>query len=122
MCPDVAANNRVYKYCGFDCTGFVMWAVRNAGFKFLNNSDFYQISGVKKVALSPDRAVIQAGDILESEHHAVLVVGVDEANKSYICVEAKGYDYGVLFTRRSFSESGYWGDDMTQYYQNNKLN
>ena len=48
--------------------------------------------------------------------HAILVVGIDEDTKEYICIEAMGNAYGVLFTRRSFSESGYWGVDLEDYY------
>ena len=47
-----------------------------------------------------------------------MVVGIDEDTKEYICIEAMGNAYGVLFTRRSFGLSGYWGVDMEGFYNN----
>ena len=72
-------------------------------------------SSVKKVTLtnSPE---LQPGDLLESDAHIVLVVGIDEASGQYICAEAMGNAYGVLFSRRAFNESGYWGVDLEDYY------
>jgi hypothetical protein len=61
---------------------------------------------------------VQPGDLLESDSHVVMVVAIDEENKQYICAEAAGYDYGVLFVRRAFGSSGYWGVDMEEYYAN----
>ena len=111
------ANNQHYNYCGFDCSGFVPWAIKNGGFKkgvdLANN--FQNMPKARKVELN-NEPQLQPGDLLESSGHIVLVVGVDEASKQYICAEAMGNAYGVLFTRRSFSESGYWGVDLEDYY------
>ena len=73
--------------------------------------------GANKVKLS-NSPVMQPGDLLESEGHVILIVGIDEAAGQYICAEAMGNAYGVLFTRRSFTESGYWGVDLEDYYNN----
>ena len=111
------ANNQHYNYCGFDCSGFVPWAIKNGGFKkgvdLANN--FQNMPNARKVRLT-NEPQLQPGDLLESSGHIVLVVGVDEASKQYICAEAMGNAYGVLFTRRSFNESGYWGVDLEDYY------
>ncbi len=115
-----SANGRVYDRCGLDCSGFVPWAIKNGGFSMSQNlaSNFQYISGARKVTLSSSSAVVQPGDLLESDSHVVLVVAIDEENKQYICAEAAGYDYGVLFVRRPFGSSGYWGVDMEDYYNN----
>ena len=52
------------------------------------------------------------------ENGIVLFVGIDEDANQYICAEASGNQAGVLFTRRSFTESGYWGVDLEDYYNN----
>ena len=114
------ANNQHYNYCGFDCSGFVPWAIKNGGFNMAQKlaGDFQNIAGAEKVSLKSNLAVLQPGDLLESSGHIVLVIGVDEDMKQYICAEAAGNQYGVLFTRRSFNENGYWGVRMDGFYNN----
>lgn len=114
------ANNQTYDYCGLDCSGFVPWAIKNGGFTMAQMlaSDFQYIKGARRVSLRANEAVLLPGDLLESEGHIVLVVGVDEEAKQYICAEAAGNQYGVLFMRRSFAPSGYWGVQMDDYYAN----
>ncbi|MGN0966158.1 MAG: SpoIID/LytB domain-containing protein [Candidatus Coprovivens sp.] len=114
------ANNQTYDYCGLDCSGFVPWAIKNGGFGMnqMLAGDFKNIKGAEKVTLKSNQAVLQPGDLLESEGHIVLVVGIDEDTNEYICAEAAGNQYGVLFMRRPFNPSGYWGVNMDGYYNN----
>ena len=114
------ANGQKYDYCGLDCSGFVPWAIKNGGFHMYQRlaSDFHKMNGAQKVTLKSGSAVLEPGDLLESEGHVVLVVGIDEEAKQYICAEASGNAQGVLFTRRSFKDSGYWGVKMDGYYNN----
>lgn len=114
------ANNQTYDYCGLDCSGFVPWAIKNGGFGMnqMLAGDFKDIKGAEKVTLKSNQAVLQPGDLLESEGHIVLVVGIDEDTNEYICAEAAGNQYGVLFMRRPFKPSGYWGVNMDGYYGN----
>lgn len=114
------ANNQTYDYCGLDCSGFVPWAIKNGGFGMnqMLAGDFKDINGAEKVTLKSNQAVLQPGDLLESEGHIVLVVGIDEDTNEYICAEAAGNQYGVLFMRRPFKPSGYWGVNMDGYYGN----
>ena len=116
----IYANDQHYNYCGFDCSGFVPWAIKNGGYNMAQMlaSDFQNIPGAEKVTLRSEIAVLQPGDLLESSGHIVLVVGVDEEKKQYICAEASGNQYGVWFTRRSFKDDGYWGVRMDGYYNN----
>lgn len=113
----IYANSQSYNYCGLDCSGFVAWAINNGGFTIssLTAGSFKNLDGAQRVSLT-NSAVLEPGDILESDHHVILVVGVDEVNSQYICAEASGNDSGVLFTRRSFTFSGYWGVKMDGYY------
>ena len=112
------ANGQSYNYCGFDCSGFVPWAIKNGGFNIphMLAGNFQGLSGAQRVSLSSSSPVLLPGDLLESQHHIVLVVGVDEENHQYICAEASGNARGVLFTRRSYADSGYWGVKMDGYY------
>ena len=114
------ANGQTYDYCGLDCSGFVPWAIKNGGFNTYQRlaGDFKNISGAEKVSLKKSSAVLQPGDLLESDQHIVLVVGVDEESSQYLCAEAAGNSDGVLFTRRSFADSGYWGVKMDGFYDN----
>jgi len=114
----------VYTVCGLDCSGFVPWAIKNGGFQMGVRlaGDFYTLDGARKVSLSSSSAVLAPGDLLESSGHIVLVVGVDENTKQYVCAEASGKEAGVLFTRRPFSGgSGYWGVKMDGYYDKYSL-
>ena len=110
-----AANGVFYNYCGLDCSGFVTWALNNGGFSTspLVTGSFQNLPGAQRVALT-DSAVLQPGDLLESSGHVVLVVGVE--GSQYVCAEASGNMTGVLFTRRNFNISNYWGVKMDGYY------
>lgn len=113
------ANDQSYDYCGLDCSGFVPWAIKNGGFNIAQMlaGNFQYLDGAQRVSLSSSSAVLQPGDLLESEHHIVLVIGIEESSGSYICAEASGNAKGVLFTRRPFSGgSGYWGVNMDGFY------
>lgn len=114
-----SANGRIYDYCGLDCSGFVAWAIWNGGFNIAARvtGQFQDLPGAERVSLSSSSAVLEPGDLLESNSHIVLVIGVDEETNEYICAEASGYTTGVLFTRRPFSRSGYWGVRMSGFYE-----
>ena len=109
-----------YDACGLDCSGFVPWAFKTGGFNMGQNvaHKFQYIAGAEKVSLNANQAVVQAGDLLESNQHVILVIGVDEGAKQYICAESSRVFEGLVFSRRSFSESGYWGVKMDGYYAN----
>ena len=124
----------VYTVCGLDCSGFVPWAIKNGGFQVGVRlaGDFQAMDGARRVSLSSSSAVLEPGDLLESEGHIVLVVGIDESSNQYICAqaahaegeetEASGKNSGVLFTRRPFTGgSGFWGVKMDGYYDKYSL-
>ena len=110
-----SANGQAYTACGLDCSGFITWALYNGGFDIAARSagSFQNLSGAERVTLE-DSAILEPGDLLESNSHIVLVIGVDE--DEYICAEASSRTTGVLFTRRPFTKSGYWGVKMDGFY------
>lgn len=111
------ANNTSYNYCGLDCSGFVSWAVKNGGFSIGSTTNYARtLPNVRKVTLS-NSAVMEPGDLLESDGHVILIIGIEESTGNYICAEASGNSAGVLFTRRPFNCSGYWGVDMEGFYE-----
>ena len=114
------ANNQDYNYCGLDCSGFAAWAIKNGGFNIgpTGAGSFKNISGMNRVSLSSSSAVLEPGDLMSSDGHVVVIVQVDEANKQYICAEASGNNEGIWFTKRSFAPSGYYGLDLTEFYEN----
>ena len=113
------ANGQSYNYCGLDCSGFVAWAIYNGGFNVAARSAgyFQNLPGAERVTLSSNSAVLQPGDLLESNSHIVLVVGIDEGANNYICAEASSNASGVKFSTRRFSASGYWGVKMDGFYE-----
>lgn len=110
-----SANGQIYNYCGLDCSGFVTWAINNGGFSIpvQSSGTFVYLAGAKRVSLSSS-AVLQAGDLLATSGHIILIVGVDDSG--YICAEAAGNETGVLFSRKSFDASSYYGIDMSGFY------
>ena len=110
-----SANGQAYTACGLDCSGFITWVLYNGGFDVSARTagSFQSLSGAERVTLE-DSAILEPGDLLESNSHIVLVIGVDE--DEYICAEASSRTTGVLFTRRPFTKSGYWGVKMDGFY------
>ncbi len=110
-----SANGQIYNYCGLDCSGFVTWAINNGGFSIpvQSSGTFVYLAGAKRVSLSSS-AVLQAGDLLATSGHIILIVGVDDSG--YICAEAAGNETGVMFSRKSFDASSYYGIDMSGFY------
>ena len=112
------ANGQSYNYCGLDCSGFVSWAIYNGGFVMSPRTagSFQYLPGASRVSLSSSEAVLQPGDLLESNHHILLVVDITDSG--YVCAEASGNSTGVIFSIRNFAPSGYWGVNMDGFYGN----
>lgn len=110
------ANGQSYNYCGLDCSGFVTWAIYNGGFNMSPRTagTFQYLPGAERVTLSSS-GVLQPGDLMESDHHIVLIVEV--VDEGYVCAEAAGNSTGVKFSIRSFNASGYWGVNMDGFYE-----
>ena len=111
------ANGQSYNYCGLDCSGFVAWAIYNGGFNVAARSagTFQNLPGAERVTLSSGSAVLQPGDLMESNSHVVLVVDVIDGG--YVVAEAAGNSTGVKFSTKRFGANGYWGVNMDGFYE-----
>lgn len=84
---------RNYKWGGFDCSGFVTWALINGlQRKITQVTTNIKESSHPSVKLEADKAVCDIGGAIVSGDHIKLIVGVDEENKRYITAETTGSD------------------------------
>ena len=101
---------------GYDCGGFVSWAIMNGGcssFTRKNTTGFRDLPG--KVNITADKA--KAGDIAVSSTHVVLIL--NNTGSIIQVAEAKGTNYGMIFKEYNYSYfSSYEFIDMSVYYAN----
>ena len=89
----ISIHGNAYHYNGFDCSGFVSWAIKNGGFDISRKST----SGFHS-AYSGDSCVItdasckgQPGDLINSNGcHVQMIVSVDENSGRYYVAESTG--------------------------------
>ena len=107
-----------YSYHGFDCSGFVHWALVNGTGKNLPQP---HIEGNQTIPLQADYAVCEPGSALTGNGHIVLIVGIDTEKKQYIVAEATGSDIsknsgGTKLSNFSFNKAGYACYDLHEWY------
>lgn len=102
--PNPDYCRRTYVYKGFDCSGFVNWALVN-GFRDDNYQRKY--TGSSGISLTgKTTAVCDTGDVLVSDNHIVLVVKPVDEKKSYLIAESTG-GYGTRLAYYGYSSSEY---------------
>lgn len=117
-----------YKWYGFDCGGFVEWAIYNGtqgskaptGAK-VSRAAIFSYSENSKISLKSDKAVCKIGGVLDSANHITLIVGHDDANKRYIVAEAAGADLatgkgGVRLEYYPYGSKGFWCSNLDKIY------
>lgn len=124
--PSVCRTN--YKWYGFDCGGFVTWAIYNGmqgsnspGGVTVSRSNIFSYSANNKISLNSNKAVCKIGGVLDSTGHIVLVVGHDDVNKQYIVAEATGSRIntgygGVKLSYYPYGKEGYWCGNLDDIY------
>ena len=114
---------RNYKWSGFDCVGFVGWALRNGmqdtAVPNQNTVPTNTIPGA--IQLDPNNAVCKPGGALVSSAHVVLVVGIDTEQKKYIVAETTGSDIskntgGTKISYYDFDAKGYVCNNFNEMY------
>lgn len=115
---NTCVNN--YAWSGFDCSGFVTWAVING----MQDSAITQntVSASPFIPLDKERAVCKPGGTLNKPgHHIVLVIGIDDEKKQYIVAESTGSRInensgGVKISRYSYGANGYSCQNLDDIY------
>lgn len=121
LASPIAENNRLYKYSGLDCSGFVSWAIYNGGYKFSSMTSESFLSLGTTHPMSNDYTA-KAGDLIHHYGHIMIIVGVDESTKTYQVAEAAGGDEGIRVISMPFSGNTSSKQnniiDMTSFYSN----
>lgn len=96
-----------FSYDGFDCSGFVSWAIKNGGY----NIDRKTTSGFDKAFskyscnIDDSSCIGQPGDLINSSgSHVILIVAVDQESDKYMVVESTG-GYGLIMRERPIHQS-----------------
>lgn len=110
----------MYYYYGPDCSAFVAWAMKNAGFRISNtgSGSFSSLGGVVKTStLTIDFSQIKPGDLLFHPGHIELIISVDPVNETMKTAEASGREGGMRISTRG-RKSSYYVLQMENYYNN----
>ena len=94
----ISSTGAVYNYQGFDCSGFVSWAIRNGGFKFNRHTtqSFNKDFGSDSCNITDSTCIGQPGDLINSAScHVQMIVAADEASNTYFVAESTG-SYGLI--------------------------
>ena len=101
--PERCRKELVWK--GFDCSGFVNWALEQ-GFNDTSYPIQYTALGNATSLNGKTTAICKIGDVLVNSTHIVLVVGTNDAKKSYIVAESSGG--GVKLSYYNYNSSSYY--------------
>ena len=96
--PVTTPHGNVYNYNGFDCSGFVSWAIRNGGYNFSRHTthNFHSQFAGDSCNIADKNCVGQPGDLINSKTcHVQMIVSVDEESGKYYIVESTGA-YGLI--------------------------
>ena len=101
--PDRCKTKLIWK--GFDCSGFVNWALIQGFQNEKYQRQYTEDSGAIPLA-GKTEAVCNVGDIIVNDDHITIVAGLDDANKSYIIAESTGG--GVKLSYYKYNNSSYY--------------
>lgn len=105
-----------YNYFGLDCSAFVFWSIKNAGFNInYGYSETFKDYGTR-YALNDSSYVILPGDLLYTTGHIMLVVGVDYDNQLVYIAHQNGGSQGLRISTISMSNTSYEVVSMQEYY------
>lgn len=91
--PIISKYGTCYTKKGFDCSGFVSWAIKNGGYKFGRYStvDFHNVFSGDSCDITDQNCIGQPGDLINSRDcHVQMIVAVDEASGKYMIAESTG--------------------------------
>lgn len=96
-----------YNYVGFDCSGFVSWAIKNGGYNFGRHttSSFDSSFSSDSCNITSSSCIGEPGDLINSAScHVQLIVAVDDDNGVYYVAESAG-DVGVVIRKQNMHSS-----------------
>ena len=95
-----------------DCSGFVVWAIRNGGYdtncSFSAGEDeglqrkFCGVS-IESVSVTNSKGQIKAGDVVYRPGHVGMIVEVSD--NGFKVAEERGFNYGLVVTDHTYSSS-----------------
>lgn len=91
-----------YFKSGFDCSGFVSWAIKNGGYNFNRNSTygFDDKFSSDSCDITSKDCIGQPGDLINSrECHVQMIVAVDQESGQYIIAESTGGNMGLIMRK-----------------------
>ncbi len=118
----MCSPGRCYSYNGLDCSGFVMWALQNAGCSnatTIVSPNF--TSFISRTAKRSSISEMKPGDLLMSTGHVILVIGYREDLDRIITVESAGGTNGLVvraYSESNISSGSYYKLNMDSYYNN----
>ena len=118
-----SVGGNIYYFVGFDCSGFVSWAIKNGGYNVTRMS----VNGLDNLAGSSNMCDItksscigQPGDFISyKETHIKMIVSVDKENNRYYVAESG--DNGVVITTQPMHSKGRVDTNillMDEFYNN----
>lgn len=89
----ISKSGNSYHYNGFDCSGFVSWAIKNGGFDISRHSTsgFHSAYSSDSCVITNASCIGQPGDLINSNGcHVQMIVSVDEKSGRYYVAESTG--------------------------------
>ena len=118
------SDTTCYYYLGFDCSGFVSWAIKNGGYNIgrYTTYSFHDAFSQNSCSIKDETCVGQPGDLINTrDSHVQLIVAVDGESQKYIIAESTG-SYGVIMREYDMHKSMFLKDTrillMDDYYNN----
>ena len=118
----VSKYGSAYYYNGFDCSGFVSWAIRNGGFNIGRHTTagFHRDYSGNSCNIKSSSCIGQPGDLINSNGcHVQMIVSVDETSGKYYVAESTG-SYGLIM-RAWNMHAGNCGNKETRILHMNSL-
>ncbi|HPE14594.1 MAG TPA: NlpC/P60 family protein, partial [Bacilli bacterium] len=92
-------SGKTYNHLGLDCSGFVVWSYRNAGFNMKVTGSQYFASHYYSTETGGFGSDREIGDLIVSSGHIALIIG--KYDKGYIVAENANNIYLHPFTKKN---------------------
>ena len=117
--PSTSIYGNSNYYSGFDCSGFVSWAIKNGGFDISRHtsSSFHSHYSGDSCVITDRSCIGQPGDLINSNGcHVQLIVSADENSGTYYVAESTGG--GVIMNPHDMHSSNCGGKETRILHMN----